>query len=399
MTQSARLTREPTARRRTHRLLGLALILLAFALALPAASAALSRTAKPGAPTAKAPQGTIATATPTFTWSKAKGAAKYELRVYQGSVQVLKKSGLTGHSWKGTALPTNVAFTWKVRAVNARGAGAWSKGLAFTIIPIVPPSPAKAITAFSFQGLTPAVSGVVNETLHTIALTVPAGTNVSALVPTITITGASVSPASGVAQSFSTPVTYTVTAADASTQTYTVTVTVAAPVLAIGQPYGGGVVAYILQSGDPGYVAGQTHGLIAAVADQSAGIQWATEPYWSTSVPGTGTALGTGAANTDKIIAQNGAGSTYAAGLARAYSGGGFSDWYLPSRDELNKLYLNRVAIGGFETVYSGSWPYYWSSSEYEGNGGGVWIQLFVDGSQNSNYESFTFRVRAVRAF
>ncbi|MFZ2413641.1 MAG: hypothetical protein WAW16_05415, partial [Candidatus Cryosericum sp.] len=67
----------------------------------------------------------------------------------------------------------------------------------------------KAITAFNFNALTPAVIGVVNETLHTIALTVPFGTVVTALVPTITITGALVSPASGVAHDFTSPVTYT----------------------------------------------------------------------------------------------------------------------------------------------------------------------------------------------
>ena len=57
----------------------------------------------------------------------------------------------------------------------------------------------------------------------------------------------------------------------------------------IGKPYGGGVLAYILVDGDPGYVSGETHGLIAATADQTtsnSGIQWATEPYWDTSVPG-----------------------------------------------------------------------------------------------------------------
>jgi hypothetical protein len=87
---------------------------------------------------------------------------------------------------------------------------------------------AKAITAFNFNALSPAVSGVVTESTHTVALIVPSGTNVTTLVPTITHTGASVNPASGVANNFTTPRTYTVTAADASTQEYTVTVTAAA---------------------------------------------------------------------------------------------------------------------------------------------------------------------------
>ncbi|MCX6097086.1 MAG: S-layer homology domain-containing protein, partial [Caldiserica bacterium] len=82
----------------------------------------------------------------------------------------------------------------------------------------------KTITAFNFNALSPAVIGVVNETLHTVALTVPFGAVVTALVPTITITGALVSPASGVAHDFTTPVVYTVAAADASTQAYVVTV-------------------------------------------------------------------------------------------------------------------------------------------------------------------------------
>lgn len=87
-------------------------------------------------------------------------------------------------------------------------------------------NPAKAITAFSFTN--PVATSTINETAHTIAVTVPYGTNVTALVPTIaTSTGASVSPASGVAQNFTNPVTYTVTAADSSTQTYIVTVTIA----------------------------------------------------------------------------------------------------------------------------------------------------------------------------
>ena len=95
----------------------------------------------------------------------------------------------------------------------------------YTVTVTVAANPA-AITEFTIDGQTGATE--INEADKTIALTMPAGTEVAALVPTITITGASVSPASEVAQDFTSPVTYTVTAADATTQTYTVTVTVAA---------------------------------------------------------------------------------------------------------------------------------------------------------------------------
>jgi hypothetical protein len=86
---------------------------------------------------------------------------------------------------------------------------------------------AKAITAFDFT--TPAATGVINESAKTIVLTVPFGTNVTALAPTVTITGISLAPLSGVLQNFTSPVNYTVTAADTSMAVYTVTVTAAAP--------------------------------------------------------------------------------------------------------------------------------------------------------------------------
>lgn len=168
------------------------------------------------------------------------------------------------------------------------------------------------------------------------------------------------------------------------------TITYLTPV-AIGESYGGGIVAYIRQSGDPGYDANAQHGLTAATADQSTGVPWANGA-WMT-IGETGTALGTGFANTNRIIALQGApAANYAAGLARAYNGGGYTDWYLPSKDELYKLYLNQVAIGG-------SWlTYYWSSSEY-GAGAYAWVQNFGSGGQSSGYELLTFGVRAVRSF
>jgi len=260
---------------------------------------------------------------------------------------------------------------------------------------------AKAITAFSFQGLTPPVTGVINEAAHTIALTVPRATDVHALVATFTAAGASVTvggtpQVSGTtANDFSSSVTYTVTAFDGSTQNYVVTVSVQAR--AIGDAYGGGVIAYILQSGDPGYNATVEHGLIAATEDQGGGtaIVWALDGYASQLVPGgTSRAIGTGARNTTKIITQNGAGITYAAGLARAYAGGGYLDWYLPSRDELNQLYINRLAIGGFVV---GGEVRYWSSSESQR--GHALAQSFEGGGFWSGLKDRSYRVRAVRSF
>ena len=96
-----------------------------------------------------------------------------------------------------------------------------------------PADSAKAISAFSFDGLDPAVTGAIDQNAHTIAVTVPFGTDVSDLTASFTTTGTVVAvdnapQSSGVSSDdFRDPVTYTVIAADASTQDYTVSVTVA----------------------------------------------------------------------------------------------------------------------------------------------------------------------------
>ena len=100
-------------------------------------------------------------------------------------------------------------------------------------------STAKAITAFSFVGF-PANPGVINEPAKTIAVTLPAGTAVTALTANFT-TGASsvkigtVVQTSGAAptNNFTAPVTYRATAADASFADYVVTVTVTPPLSSI----------------------------------------------------------------------------------------------------------------------------------------------------------------------
>jgi hypothetical protein len=89
-------------------------------------------------------------------------------------------------------------------------------------------SSAKEITGFVFDAFDPDVAGDIDEGAKTVTATVPSGTNLSALTPTVTHTGASVSPASSTSQDFSVPVTYTVTARNGSAAAYTVTVTPAA---------------------------------------------------------------------------------------------------------------------------------------------------------------------------
>jgi hypothetical protein len=84
----------------------------------------------------------------------------------------------------------------------------------------------KSILGFAFPDVTPGIAGIVDEAAKTIAVTVPAATDLKALKPTITLSeGSAISPATGVAQDFSKPVIYTVTAGDGATQAYTVTVT------------------------------------------------------------------------------------------------------------------------------------------------------------------------------
>lgn len=161
--------------------------------------------------------------------------------------------------------------------------------------------------------------------------------------------------------------------------------------LAIGDYYQGGTIAYFLMPGDPGYDASTKHGLIAATTDQSTALPWHNGNNIVTGA--VATAIGTGLANTNTIIAVQGATSiNYAAGLARAYQGGGYTDWFLPSKDELNQLYINRQIIGNFRAAY------YWSSSEASASD--AFLQAFDRNFVGDyQYKSSMLSVRAVRAF
>jgi len=165
--------------------------------------------------------------------------------------------------------------------------------------------------------------------------------------------------------------------------------------VAVGDNCGGGKVAYILQSGDPGYVADEQHGLIAATSDQSGDIYWHASQSGVTGA--TETALGKGKENTETIISFYGS-ELNAAKLCADYINsetgtGVYNDWFLPSNDELQKLHTNRVAIGGF-TELGG----YWSSSEYDVTR--AWARSFLPTGINTGFFKDSLQsVRAVRYF
>jgi len=125
--------------------------------------------------------------------------------------------------------------------------------------------------------------------------------------------------------------------------------------------------------------------------------EWGTKEWSNDSslIGGTGTAIGDGINNT-AIVADwlDGKSETdRAAQVCRDLTVGGYSDWFLPSKDELNEMYVNLkiYGVGGFTGLD------YWSSSEY--SAANAWAQYFGNGAQN-NYTKFTVTyARAVRAF
>lgn len=122
----------------------------------------------------------------------------------------------------------------------------------------------------------------------------------------------------------------------------------------VGDYYQGGVVYYIFQSGDPGYVSGETHGLICAVEDlnNSQTISWHGGTYATTGA--TATAIGSGQTNTATIVSLKGSG-TYAAKVCDDYSVGVYDDWFLPSFDELNLMIQNQSVVEATSLLNGGT--------------------------------------------
>jgi len=160
--------------------------------------------------------------------------------------------------------------------------------------------------------------------------------------------------------------------------------------LSIGDTYQGGIIFYLDASG--------CHGLISAPTDQSTGIQWWNGSYTDTYASGSGLFDGDG--NCYRIRRSQGAcASCNAAELCLFLTLGGYSDWYLPSKYELNLMYQNigqGNALGlGNVGGFAGN---YWSSTEY--HNASAWFQYFSSGGQDyDGKDNLTYYVRAVRAF
>ena len=167
--------------------------------------------------------------------------------------------------------------------------------------------------------------------------------------------------------------------------------------ISIGDTFQGGIVFYLDSNGG---------GLIAALTDQSSGAPWGCE---GTIIYGAdGTAMGTGNQNTIDIEAGCTTAGT-AADICANLTLGGYSDWFLPSKDELNLMWTNLADsdgdmgnygptdlnnLGGFANNH-----YLSSTESVDVYGSSARGQDFFSGKQ-SGYNKYTgYYVRAVRAF
>ncbi|MCL1932170.1 MAG: DUF1566 domain-containing protein [Treponema sp.] len=171
---------------------------------------------------------------------------------------------------------------------------------------------------------------------------------------------------------------------------------------------GGGKIFYVSAEGftmtDDNTTA---HYLEAAPADMATTLAWASSaflpPDWGgtgswTYIADTATEIGTGRKNTALILATDA--HAPAAEACNDYSNGGKTDWFLPSQDELNQLYVNRSSVGNLKTTadnvnYTHT---YWSSS-HDSSLAAAQYQFFSIDIQSSGIKQNSFSVRAVRAF
>jgi len=158
----------------------------------------------------------------------------------------------------------------------------------------------------------------------------------------------------------------------------------------VGELFGGGIVFYVYDNGQRGFIASLT--------------DLGTVSQWHTGFSNSGaTNYYDGGANTAQIVGTQGAGS-YAAKVCSDYMAGGFTDWYLPSLWELNLLFQNAAMIsfklandgnpGTSPLTATGS---YWSSTQFDNEL--AYMIYFPDGTPYLDYKNKSYRIRAVRRF
>lgn len=150
----------------------------------------------------------------------------------------------------------------------------------------------------------------------------------------------------------------------------------------VGQTYGGGKIIYVDASGQ--------HGIVTSESDQSPGVGWGCT---GSEIDGASrTEIGTGKQNTIDILTECPQ-PNIAAKICDDLILNGYSDWYLPSLDELNLMFTQRDLIGGFTEDKN-----YWSSSEHSADK--AWYIYFNSGVKRETLKSYTdLAVRAVRSF
>ncbi len=169
----------------------------------------------------------------TFTLPEQTGAATINSTNGTVSIEVLYgtnataltptitvSAGATINPASGVAQNFTSPVTYTVTAQDGTTTKVW------TVTVTVASTPSNKADILSFN-IPSQISSVIDAQGATVSVVMPAGTNLTSLTPTITVSaGATINPASGVAKDFTNPVTYTVTAQDASTKAWTVTVTV-----------------------------------------------------------------------------------------------------------------------------------------------------------------------------
>lgn len=153
--------------------------------------------------------------------------------------------------------------------------------------------------------------------------------------------------------------------------------------LNIGDSYQGGLVAYLDPSG--------AFGFIVTPSGQSSGTSWGC---YGSSIPGANsTSIDAGGGNTSTIVSSC-SDAGIAAKVCANLSLGGYSDWFLPSKNELSLLYQNKTVLGGFANAW------YWSSSQDINNPfNAAWAIDFTDGTTSAWNKGSSFKVRAIRRF